>query len=190
MGAMDLKRNPIEAAGWFILGLLLLLTLISAVRLDRSRHPLLGDEATYAMQAASLAWDFDLSYTREDYDRFVSHWGVPPEGLVLQSRQDPPDTDRLVYAKPPLYALILAPFVRLAPVRGPVVVNALLLGVAAILAGLTLRHRIGGAAPYWVAAFLFASVAFAHVFWGTRTSSSWPVLRPGSPSSTGRTGST
>jgi hypothetical protein len=160
---MDLKRRPVEAAGWVILALLLLLTLIGAVRLDRSRHPLLGDEATYAMQAASLAWDFDLSYTRQDYDRFVAHWGVPPEGLILQSRAG---SSRLVYAKPPLYALILAPFVRVAPVRGPVVANALLLAAAAVLAGLALRHRIGGAAPYWIATFLFASVAFAYVFWG------------------------
>ncbi|HEX4964837.1 MAG TPA: glycosyltransferase 87 family protein [Thermoanaerobaculia bacterium] len=160
---MDLKRNPLEAAGWAILGLLLLLTLIGAVRLDRSHHPLLGDEATYAMQAASLAWDFDLAYTRQDYDRFVTHWGVPPQGLVLQSR---PGSAKLVYAKPPLYALILAPFVRLAPVRGPVVANALLLAAAVLLAALALRRRIGRAAPYWTAAFVFASVAFAYVFWG------------------------
>jgi hypothetical protein len=160
---VDLKRHPLEAAGWLILALLLLSTLIGAVRLDRAHHPLLGDAATYAMQAASLAWDFDLSYSRRDYDRFVAQWGVPPEGLVLQSR---PGSDRLVYAKPPLYALVLAPFVRAAPVRGPVVANALLLAVAALLAALALRQRLGGAAPWWTAAFVFASTAFAYVFWG------------------------
>ncbi|HSS51954.1 MAG TPA: hypothetical protein VLX28_23685 [Thermoanaerobaculia bacterium] len=160
---MDLRRHPLEAAGWVLLVLLLVLTLIGAVRLDRSRHPLIGDETTYAMQAASLAWDFDLSYTRQDYDRFVAQWGAPPDGLVLQSR---PGSDRLVYAKPPLYALILAPFVRVAPVRGPVVANALMLTAAALLAALALRRRLGQAAPYWTAAFVFASVAFAYVFWG------------------------
>jgi hypothetical protein len=160
---VDLRRHPLEAGGWAILVLLLVLTLIGAVRLDRSRHPLTGDEATYAMQAASLAWDFDLSYNRQDYDRFVAQWGVPPDGLVLQSR---PGSDRLVFAKPPLYALILAPFVRVAPVRGPVVANALLLAAAVLLAALTLRRRLGGAAPYWMAAFVFASTAFAYVFWG------------------------
>jgi len=141
---VDLRRHPLEAAGWAILALLLALTLIGAVRLDRSPHPLTGDEATYAMQAASLAWDFDFSYTRQDYDRFVAQWHVPPDGLVLQNRAG---SDRLVYAKPPLYALILAPFVRLAPVRGPVVANALLLAAAALLAALALRRRLGGAAP-------------------------------------------
>jgi Glycosyltransferase family 87 len=152
-----------EILGWAVLGLLLLGTLIGALTLDRSKLPLLGDEATYAMQAASLAWDFDLAYTRVDYDRFVHHWGMPPEGLILQSR---PGSDRLVYGKPPLYAVVLAPFVHVAPVRGPVIANALLLAAASLLAAAALRRRIGAAAPLWVAAFVFASVAFAYVFWG------------------------
>ncbi len=160
---ISLRRSPVEAAGWAILGLLLLATLIGAVWLDRAKLPLLGDEATYAMQAASLAWDFDLAYTREDYDRFVAHWGTAPEGLILQSRQG---SERLVYGKPPLYALVIAPFVRVAPVRGPVVANALLFAAAVLLAARSLRHRIGPAAPLWVAVFAFASVAFAFVFWG------------------------
>ncbi|HEV2851672.1 MAG TPA: hypothetical protein VHC97_02600 [Thermoanaerobaculia bacterium] len=163
MGTMDLKRGPVETAGWAVLILLLLATLVGALRLDRARFPLLGDEATYAMQAASLAWDFDLAYTRPDYDRFVAQWGVPPEGLILQSR---PGNEKLVYGKPPLYALVLAPFVRVAPVRGPVVANALLLAAAALLAARSLSNRIGPAAPLWVAAFVFASVTFAYVFWG------------------------
>ncbi|HEV7506239.1 MAG TPA: hypothetical protein VGS07_15135 [Thermoanaerobaculia bacterium] len=160
---MDLRRHPLEAAGWAILAFLLVLTLIGAVRLDRAHHLLIGDEATYAMQAASLAWDFDLAYTRQDYDRFVAQWGLPPHGLVLQSRAG---SDRLVFAKPPLYALILAPFVRVAPVRGPVVANALMLAAAAFLAALALRRRLGQAAPYWMSAFVFASTAFVYVFWG------------------------
>ena len=43
----------------------LLPTLVGALRLDRAGRPsLVGDEATYAMQAASLAWDLDLAYSR------------------------------------------------------------------------------------------------------------------------------
>lgn len=158
-----MKRSGMEAAGWAVLGLLLLATLAGAVRLDRSKMPLLGDQATFAMQAASLAWDFDLAYTKEDYDRFVASWGVPPVGLILQSR---PGSDRLVFAKPPLYALVTAPFVRVSPVRGGVVANALLLAAASLLAAFALRKRLGEAAPLWVAAFVFASVAFGYVFWG------------------------
>jgi hypothetical protein len=163
LAPMKLSRSPFEIASWAVLGMLLLLTLIGAARLDRAQLPLLGDEATYAMQASSLVHDFDLAYTRQDYDRFVADWGVPPDGLILQSR---PGSARLVYAKPPLYALVLAPFVAVAPVRGPVVANALLLAAAALLAARALRSRIGPAAPLWVAAFVYASVAFAYVFWG------------------------
>jgi hypothetical protein len=159
----DLKRSPLEAAAWGVLIVLLLLTLIGAVRLDRSKLPLLGDEATYTMQASSLVHDLDLTYTRKDYDRFVAQWGVPPQGLILQSR---PGSDRLTYGKPPLYALLLAPFVAVAPVRGPLVANALLLAAAALLAARALRDHIGGAAPLWVSGWVFASVAFAYVFWG------------------------
>ncbi|MFL6196698.1 MAG: hypothetical protein ACJ75H_21120 [Thermoanaerobaculia bacterium] len=160
---MDLRRNPLETTGWGVLVLLLLLMLVEAVRFDRAKLPVLGDEATYAMQAESLARDFDLAYTRADYDRFAARWGVPPEGLILQSR---PGGDRLVYGKPPLYALVLAPFSLVAPVRGPVIANALLFAAAGLLAARSLRNRIGGAAPFWMAGFLFASVAFSYIFWG------------------------
>ncbi len=152
-----------ETLGWAVLGALLLATLWAALRFDRAGRPsLVGDEATYAMQAASLAWDFDLAYTRADYDRFVTQWGGKPDGLVLQSRDQ---GKHLTYGKPFLYALAIAPFVRLSPIRGPLVANALFLAAAAILAARTLRQRLGGGAPFWVAVLVFASVSFAYVYW-------------------------
>jgi hypothetical protein len=152
-----------EALGWAVLAALLLATLWAALRFDRAGRPsLVGDEATYAMQAASLAWDGDLAYSRADYDRFVEQWGGKPDGLVLQSR----DQGRhITYGKPFLYALAIAPFVRFAPIRGALVGNALFLAAAALLAARTLRQRLGGAAPFWVAVLIFASVSFAYVYW-------------------------
>ena len=151
------------SSGWAALGLLLAATLAASATLDRRAWPsFVGDEATYLMQAQSLAWDFDLRYTPEDHDRFVAQWGRPPEGLILQSS----DGGRtLVYGKPAAYPLFIAPFVRLSPTRGAAVANALLLALAAVLAARTLQRRIGDAAPLWVAAWVFASVAFAYVFW-------------------------
>jgi hypothetical protein len=155
-------RGP-EGLGWAVLVLLLLATLVAALFFDRAGRPaLVGDEATYAMQAASLVWDFDLAYDRADYDRFVAHWGGPPDGLILQTRDG---GAHITYGKPPLYAMAVAPFVRVAPVRGAVIANALLLALAALLAARSLRHHVGPAAPLWVAAFVFASVTFAYVFW-------------------------
>jgi hypothetical protein len=148
---------------WAVLGLLLAATLAGALTFDRRSWPgLVGDEATYLMQAQSLAWDFDVRYSRQDYDRFVAQWGTTPDGLILQSG----DGGRtLVYAKPAAYALWIAPFLRLSPTRGAAVANTLLLAFAALLAARTLERRLGPAAPLWVAAWIFASVAFAYVFW-------------------------
>jgi hypothetical protein len=148
---------------WAALGLLLAATLVGAATFDRRTWPgLVGDEATYLMQAQSLAWDHDLRYTRRDYDRFLAQLGTRPEGLILQSG----DGGRtLTYGKPASYAVWIAPFLRLSPTRGAAVANALLLAVAAIAASRTLQRRLGAAAPLWVAAWIFASVAFAYVFW-------------------------
>ncbi len=152
-----------ELGGWMVLGALLVATLVAAATFSRAGRPsLVGDEATYEMQALSLAHDLDLAYTRADYDRFVALWGGKPDGLVLQSRDR---GGHLTYGKPFLYALAVAPFVRVAPIDGALVANALFLAWAAVAAGRALRRRLGAAAPWWVAAFVFASVAFAYVFW-------------------------
>ncbi len=152
-----------RSASWAFLVLLLATTLVGAAAFDRRSWPgLVGDEATYLMQAQSLAWDFDLRYSRQDFDRFVAQWGVNPDGLILQSA----DSGRtLTYSKPASYALWIAPFLRLSPHRGAAIANALLLSLAAGLAARTLSRRLGPAAPLWVAAWIFASVAFAYVFW-------------------------
>ncbi|HEX9668222.1 MAG TPA: hypothetical protein VGC93_01950 [Thermoanaerobaculia bacterium] len=152
-----------SVAAWGLFGLLFGLTVAGVVTFDRAgRAGLVGDEATYAMQAASLAFDLDLRYGRADYDRFVAQWGGPPDGLILQSRDG---GARITYGKPPLYALFAAPFARVAPVRGPLLANAILLALAAALAARVLSRHVGPAAPLWVACFLYASVAFGYVFW-------------------------
>ena len=150
-------------ASWAVLGLLLAVTLGGAWTLDRRSWPgLVGDEATYLMQAQSLAWDQDLRYSRQDFDRFIEQWGVRPEGLILRSGDG---GETLTYGKPASYAAWIAPFLRLSPTRGAAIGNALLLALAAVMAARTLERRLGPAAPLWVAAWIFASVAFAYVFW-------------------------
>lgn len=148
---------------WAVLALLLVATLVGAAAYDRRQWPsFVGDEATYLMQAESLAFDLDLAYERADFDRFVAHWGQKPDGLILQSRDG---GKSLTYGKPVFYSLAIAPFIRVSPTRGAAVANALLLALAAVLAARTLRQAIGDGAPLWVAAFLFGSVAFAYVTW-------------------------
>src|SRR4029079_4456758 len=149
--------------GWAVLLTLLAALLAGALPFDkRSWRVFAGDEATYLMLGESLAWDRDIHYTPADYERFFAHWQRPPEGLILQSS----DGGRsLTYGKPALYSLAIAPFLRLSPVRGAAIANAIYLAIAACFAARALRPDAGDTAPWLVAAFVFASVAFAHVFW-------------------------
>ncbi|HWN45646.1 MAG TPA: hypothetical protein VNW71_25710 [Thermoanaerobaculia bacterium] len=146
-------------ASWAILVALLLALLTATLVSDRAvRPPESGDEPTYALQAASLAWDFDLRYSDEDFVRYREQWGARPPGIDLESR----DGGRTqVYGRPFLHALVAAPFVRAMPQRGMRVANALLLAAGALLAAWALKR------PLWVAVFVFASVTFFYVFLAT-----------------------
>lgn len=121
-----------------------------------------GDEGVYSMQAQSLAFDFDRRYEESDYRRYLRTTGKVPDPLILQSTDG---GGTMVYAKPAFYSLYLAPFVRLAPERGPIVANLVLLILAALLLECLLLRRVGADGPLLAALLLFFSVAFGHVFW-------------------------
>ena len=141
---------------------LLVLAAVAAV-FDPSDWPYtVGDEGVYAMQAQSFAFDFDRRYEEADYRRYHETTGKVPDPLILQSVDD---GATLVYAKPAFYSLYLAPFVRVAPERGPIVANLLLLLAAALLLDCLLAARVGADGPLVAAFLLFFSVTFGHVFW-------------------------
>lgn len=142
---------------------LLAALLVGVLTFDRSTwRTVIGDEATYIAASESIAFDGDLLFSPRDYYRFHRIWNQPPEGVILQSA----DGGRhLYYGKPFYYPLFLAPFVRLSPLHGPFVANALLFVLAALLAWRALRRPLGKTAPLWVACYLFCSVAFVYVFW-------------------------
>ena len=121
-----------------------------------------GDEGVYSMQAQSLAFDFDFRYEESDYRRYQRTTGKVPDPLILQSVDG---GETLVYSKPVFYSLFLAPFVRFAPERGPIVANLVLLIVAALLLECLLLRRVGADGPLVAALLLFFSVTFGHVFW-------------------------
>src|SRR5436853_7745897 len=106
---MQLQRYE-RHASWALLSLLLAATLVGALTFDRRSWPgLVGDEATYLMQAQSLAWDQDVRYSRRDYDRFGARWGIKPDGLILQSGRG---GRTLVSAEPASYAPGIPPLPR------------------------------------------------------------------------------
>lgn len=161
---MSPRRVPQRSVvHWAVLGVLLAALLVAAATFDRDAWPeAVGDEATYLMQARSLAWDLDLTYSAGDFERYVRLEGMEPQGLILQKGRDGGD---LVYGKPFFYALWAAPFVRVVPAHGPFLANAVLLILASLAAARALGRALGPVAPSWVALCVFGSVAFAHVFW-------------------------
>lgn len=160
---MKLSDDRLRPYAWGVLVALfasLLAGLVLYGRTDWPRPALLSGEATYLLQAESLAYDLDLAYTAEDYHRsVVFHHGEPPD-LALASGSD---GRRITYDRPFPYALWLAPFVRLWPEKGFVAANLLALAAAAFTAVRALGSAAGPTAPFWVAVLLFASVAWSYV---------------------------
>ncbi len=147
---------------WAVLVLLLAVNVAAVFVLDRPDGPLPPDAATHVLQAASVAHDLDLQYSRGDFDRYVQDHGEPPGGVFLRS---PDRGERIAYGTPVPYAVAAAPVVRFAPAgRGLWLANALFLALACVVATRTLERRLGPTAPLWTAVFAFASVAFAYTF--------------------------
>ena len=151
-----------RVGSWAVLGLLLIWTGWQAVGHDRSDWPFhIGDEGTYAMAAGSLAWDFDFRFEERDVERFRDLWGGAPD-LILQSSDG---GETITFGKPFFYPLYLAPFIRVAPRRGPAIANFLLLAGASIFAAWVLASSLPTMAPLLVSVFVFCSLTFAHVYW-------------------------
>ncbi len=140
---------------WLLLAGLLLALFTSTMRSDAVGA---GErEITFRMAALSLAWDGDLNYGRADYDRYVRLLGGEPEAVALESSTG---GARIGFARPPAYAVLAAPFVRISPRWGPALLNWLLLAVAAAGSALVLERRIGPWAPAWIAVFVAGTTVF------------------------------
>ena len=114
-------------------------------------------EVTHLMAAASLAWDGDLSYGREDYDRYVRAWEREPEAVALATTAG---SGKIGFGRPVVYAVVAAPFVRISPRWGPAALNWLLLALAAAASALVLERSVGPWAPAWIALCVAGTTAF------------------------------
>ena len=148
-------RATVRRWSWLVLAGLLAALLFFATLTDA--HTAGEREATYLMAAASLAWDGDLSYGREDYDRYVRTWQREPEALALTTTAG---SSQIGFGRPPVYAVVAAPFVRLSPRWGPAVLNWLLLVLAAAVSALVLERSVGPWAPAWIALCVAGTTAF------------------------------
>ena len=113
-----------------------------------------GDEGTFLAMTASVAFDGDLLFGVADRERLESASGGY-RAVILQLSAD----RRLSYSKPALFALVAAPFDRVAGEAGVLAGNALLLGAALWLAYAALSCRVArGRAALAVVTFAGASV--------------------------------
>ena len=147
----------LKTAGRLLLVLLLSATGWVAVTAAPGRAPAPGAETTLWLAAHSLAADHDLLFVDADAARFRAVFAAAPLGVRTEAR-----SDRL--AAPYFAARLWSWALALGGERGPFLLNALALALAAVAGSRALRVALGGAAPLWVSLFLFGSVAFTYVF--------------------------
>lgn len=145
-------------AAWAVLVALVLWRVADLITFDFRKYPLSGDQASFVMQAQSLAHGgHNLSFDVADFERWVAlGWADQPYGLFFRQ------TDSgWIFGKPYSYSLYLAPFMRLfGDVTGIAVANAALLVALTVVIVMILRTRYSGTAvPLATVAFVFGSAS-------------------------------
>jgi hypothetical protein len=147
---------------WTAFGLALASIAYGVARFDFRSNPVAGDQASFVMQSASLAFDHDLAYTRRDARRWRRlGWTANPSGLFYQRNRD-----GFALGKPYGFSLATAPFVRvLGLVRGIPVAQLAIFGVLLAASAAILRTRYRGATiPLLLGAFYLASYPYLYLY--------------------------
>lgn len=163
---------------------ILLFGISAFMAIDPVKAPLgiRGDEATYVAMALSAAFDFDLAYEKQDLERFWGYYQCGPEGVFLKQgkqvdlsltsswpyvrmiKSPDPRADRLYFGKAYTYPVAVAPFVRLAGLRGIYFLHVILLAACFLSAYSFLAARSPGVPSLLLAsAFFGASMIPAYI---------------------------
>jgi hypothetical protein len=157
--------NPERKTALTALGLILLFFLGVSLFLNIPRAErgfLFGDQAIYFAMTESIAQDFDLQYTRRDLVRYFSYFEAGPQGIFLKKGKD----GKLFYAKPFIYSLFAAPFVKVLGPNGFLVFHLLLLALV-LFFGFFFFSRANPPtlSLLTVVTFVFASVTGVYFLW-------------------------
>ena len=180
-------RGPVYGPGLLVAALMLAVYGILGLTVDfpRAAIGIQSDEATYYMMGHSLATDGDLTYRREDLVRVWHEFPSGPAGVFLKKGRDvrriglmlrppfiwtttrpDPDPDRYFYGKSFAYPLLAAPFIRLAGTNGFLVLNAILMAVAAFSGYVFLQARMRPAvAAVLAGGFVMGSIVPVYDVW-------------------------
>jgi hypothetical protein len=157
--SLEARFGVFRTTPGMVLIVLLVLLVAAASLFRRDVDAMTPSEVSFLLAGHSLAYDFDLRYTDEDRSR-GRELGLPTESLAVRSRA--PEDAR--FDLPLAYPLVMAPWVRVAPLRGPLVLNALLVCLAALVVAYRLGRLLGRDALALVAVCLFASVMYRNAF--------------------------
>jgi 4-amino-4-deoxy-L-arabinose transferase-like glycosyltransferase len=127
------QRQMLWAFVWVALAALVLGSALIGKRPDAEWQPF-ADQSAHTMATMSVWHDHDLRYTLHDLERFNARFpaAAGPRGAYLKQNAE----GELFFAKPPLFALMAAPFYGLMGSSGFVLFNLLAL---AVMVGLTLH---------------------------------------------------
>ena len=178
---MSRRVRVTDAALWgLLLGLIVAAGGIDPATVSAQRF--WGDGATYYSMTWSLVADGDLRYEAKDVARVRREYPAGPQGILLKRssgglkwdsgagfpwvRRVRADEKRVYFAKAAIYPLVAAPFVLALGSRGLMVCNAVLFGVALLLAFYDLKRSIAPWAALVVVLGLFAmTVTPVYIVW-------------------------
>lgn len=122
----------------------------------------ISDGASYFSIIQSLAYDFDLEYTRVDIKRIRQRFWAGPIGLFLKRAGD----GKIYFSKSFVYPLFAAPFFRIFDVNGILLFNGLMLFLSILMAYrlLSQYHPAKHSLPF-AALFILATVVPVYIWW-------------------------
>ncbi|MEN8222005.1 MAG: hypothetical protein ABFR36_01995 [Acidobacteriota bacterium] len=130
----------------------------------RQRGGFFSDESSYFSITQSLAYDFDLQYTRDDIIRIKELFRTGPAAVFLKKSSD----GRITFAKFFPYPLFAAPFFRLFGVNGFILFHGLMLLLATLMGFLLLRRYHPEKESFlFTLIFIFATALPVYIWWMT-----------------------
>jgi len=130
----------------------------------RQRYGFFSDESSYFSVIQSLAFDYDLEYSKKDINRIREYFPGGPMGLFLKKTKD----GKIFFAKSYVYPLFAAPFFRVFDVNGILLFNGLMIFFSLLMGFLLLRQfHSERKSLIFSAGFILATVIPIYIWWIT-----------------------
>jgi len=130
----------------------------------RQNYGFFSDESSYFSVTQSLAFDYDLEYTRKDINRIREYFPGGPMGLFLKKTKN----GKIFFAKSYIYPLFLSPFFRLFGLNGILLFNGLMVFLSVLMGFLLLKKfHSEKSSLIFTTGFILATVIPIYIWWIT-----------------------